>query len=127
MAAPPLAATFAALDAQSLVLVLAASALGAILSRVHHRLVLPTVVVEIVLGILIGPQVLDWAEVDSYIGFLANFGLVFLFFFAGVEVVEKHVPRRTLARGTGGWALSLALGCTSASRCTPVGSTRRAG
>ena len=83
MTAPPLAATFAALDAQSLVLVLAASTLGAILSRVHHRLVLPTVVVEIVLGILIGPQVLDWAQVDSYIGFLANFGLVFLFFFAG--------------------------------------------
>jgi Kef-type K+ transport system membrane component KefB len=110
MAALPLAATTLAVDAQSLVLVLAASALGAILSRVHRRLVLPTVVVEIVLGILIGPEGLGWAEVDAYIGFLANFGLVFLFFFAGVEVVEKHVPPRALARGTGGWAISLAPG-----------------
>ena len=93
-----------------LVLVLAASALGAILSRIHHRLVLPTVVVEIVLGILIGPQGLGWADVDSYINFLANFGLVFLFFFAGLEVVEKHVPRRAVARGTLGWAASLAIG-----------------
>ena len=89
-----LAAAPAPPDVRSLVLVLAASTLGAILSRIHHRVVLPTVVVEIVLGILIGPQVLGWASVDSYIAFLENFGLVFLFFFAGIEVVEKHVPRQ---------------------------------
>src|SRR5580765_3036335 len=105
------AATAPAPDLGSLVLVLAASTLGAILSRIHHRVVLPTVVVEIVLGILIGPQVLGWASVDSYIDFLSNFGLVFLFFFAGLEVVEKHVPRRAVARGTLGWAGSLVVGC----------------
>src|SRR4029078_11341112 len=81
-----------------------------LLSRFHRRIFLPTVVVEIVLGILIGPQVLGLAEVDSYIAFLANFGLVFLFFFAGIEVVEKHVPRAAVARGTAGWAISLAAG-----------------
>lgn len=71
---------------------------------------LPTVVVEIVLGILIGPDVLDWAEVDSYVAFLSNVGLALLFFFAGLEVVEKRVPRRALRRGTFGWTLSLAIG-----------------
>ncbi len=106
----PLAAEATAPDFGSLVLVFAASALGALLSRFHHRLVLPTVVVEIVLGIVIGPQVLDIAEVDQYLKFLANFGLVFLFFFAGLEVVEKHVPRQALKRGTIGWTVSLALG-----------------
>jgi len=99
-------------DLGSLVLVLAASTAGAILSRVHHRVVLPTVVVEIVLGILIGSEVLDIAEPDTYIEFLANIGLVFLFFFAGLEVIEKHVPRRSLVRGTIGWAISLAIGLT---------------
>ena len=99
-------------DVGSLVLVLAASTAGAILSRVHHRLVLPTVVVEIVLGILIGSEVLDIAKPDAYIEFLANIGLVFLFFFAGLEVVEKHVPGRSLVRGTLGWAISLAIGLT---------------
>ena len=44
-----------------------ATTLGAVLSRWHLRLVLPTVVVEIVLGILIGPEVLGLAEVDAYI------------------------------------------------------------
>jgi Kef-type K+ transport system membrane component KefB len=96
-------------DVGSLVLVLGASTLAAILSRVHSRLSLPTVVVEIVLGILIGQQVLAIAKVDPYIEFLANIGLVFLFFFAGLEVVEKRVPRRAVVRGAEGWAISLAI------------------
>ena len=97
-------------DLSSLVLVLAASSLGALLSRLHRRLVLPTVVVEIVLGIVIGPEVLDIAEVDDFIAALANFGLGLLFFFAGLEVVERRVAPTSLARGTVGWALSLAIG-----------------
>ena len=71
---------------------------------------LPTVVLEIVLGIMVGPEVLGWAELDSVTTFLANFGLALLFFFAGLEVVERGVPRRALQRGTLGWALSLAIG-----------------
>jgi Kef-type K+ transport system membrane component KefB len=95
---------------RSIVLVLAASSAAALLSRLHYRLVLPTVVVEIVLGILIGPEGLDIAQVDTYITFLANFGLAFLFFFAGLEVIEKHVPRQAVVRGSAGWAISILLG-----------------
>ena len=99
-------------DLNSLVLIFLAASLGALLSRIHSRIVLPTVVVEIVLGILIGSEVLDIAEVDPYIDLLANFGLAMLFFFAGLEVVEKHVPRQAVARGTAGWALSLTVALT---------------
>ena len=108
----PLAATADELDASSLVLVLAAASGGAILSRLHSRIILPTVVLEILLGILIGPEGLGWAEVDTYVDFLANFGLVFLFFFAGIELVEHRVARRSLVRGTAGWAISIAIGIT---------------
>ena len=106
----PLAQEAGLPDAGSLVLVLAAASAGAILSRLHPRIVLPTVVLEIVLGILIGPEGLDLAEVDSHIDFLADLGLVFLFFFAGLELVEHRVARRSLVRGTIGWAISLAIG-----------------
>ena len=99
-------------EAQSLVFVFLATTLGAVLSRWHLRLVLPTVVVEIVLGILIGPEVLGLAELDPYINFLSDFGLALLFFFAGLEVIEHHVPRTVLRRGTIGWAISLAIGLT---------------
>jgi Kef-type K+ transport system membrane component KefB len=106
----PLAATADELDASSLVLVLAAASAGAILSRLHARIILPTVVLEILLGILIGPEGLGLAEIDTYVDFLANFGLVFLFFFAGLELVEHRVARRSLVRGTAGWAISIAIG-----------------
>lgn len=97
-------------DARSLVLVFLCTTLGAVLSRWHLRLVLPTVVVEIVLGILIGPDVLDIASVNVYISFLSDFGLALLFFFAGLEVIEHRLPTRLLRRGTLGWGLSLAIG-----------------
>ena len=106
---PPLAVATPP-DLRSLALVLTASTLGAVLSRFHHRVVLPSVVVEIVLGILIGQEALGWASVDGYLTFLSNFGLAFLFFFAGLEVVEKRVARRALVLGTAGWGISLALG-----------------
>jgi Kef-type K+ transport system membrane component KefB len=106
----PLAAEAPLPDAGSLVLVLAAASAGAILSRIHPRIILPTVVLEITLGILIGPEGFDLAQVDSHIDFLSNLGLVFLFFFAGLELVEHHVARRSLVHGTTGWAISLALG-----------------
>ena len=81
-------------------LVFLATTLGAVLSRWHIRFVLPTVVVEIVLGILIGPEALGIAHVNVYITFLSQFGLALLFFFAGLEVVEQHVPQQALRRGT---------------------------
>jgi hypothetical protein len=95
-------------EARSLVLVLCAGAAAALLSRIVERVVLPTVVPEILLGIIIGPHVLGWASVGNEITFLANFGLAALFFFAGIEVVERQVPPHSIARGTFGWIISLA-------------------
>jgi Kef-type K+ transport system membrane component KefB len=103
-------ATLASSDNRSLVLVLAASAVAAFLSRIVPGVVLPTVVPEIVLGILIGPEVLNWATAGQYVQFLSNLGLAVLFFFAGLEVVEKRVPKRAIVRGSVGWTLSLVLG-----------------
>jgi Kef-type K+ transport system membrane component KefB len=94
---------------RSVVVVLLASTLAALLARLHGRVVLPTVVVEIVLGILIGPRVLRIANPNAYVEVLADFGLAFLFFIAGVEVVEMRVPRRLLRLGTVGWTISLAI------------------
>jgi Kef-type K+ transport system membrane component KefB len=47
---------------------------------------LPSVVIEIVAGIVIGPAVLKWVEPDLPIQILAVFGLAFLLFLAGLEI-----------------------------------------
>ena len=119
----PLAAEAPLPDAGSLVLVLAAASAGAILSRIHPRIILPTVVLEITLGILIGPEGFDLAQVDSHIDFLSNLGLVFLFFFAGLELVEHHVARRSLVRGTTGWRSHWRWASPSGWACTGPAST----
>jgi Kef-type K+ transport system membrane component KefB len=106
----PVAVTLPSSQTRSIVLVLAASAAAAFLSRMVSHVVLPTVVPEIVLGILIGPEALGWATAGQYVHFLSNLGLAMLFFFAGLEVVERRVPARSIVRGTVGWGLSIALG-----------------
>ncbi|HEX4747793.1 MAG TPA: cation:proton antiporter [Gaiellaceae bacterium] len=120
-ALPPLAAELTRMEARSLVFVFLAALLGAVLSRWHVYLVVPTVVVEILLGIVIGPEVLDVAEVNDYISFLSQFGLALLFFFAGVEVIEHHVPARVLRLGTLGWGISLGLGLVAGALLETVG------
>jgi Kef-type K+ transport system membrane component KefB len=80
-------------------------------SDVTRRWVLiPGVVIEIVLGIVIGPDVLDLATIDSVISAFAEIGLVFLIFLAGYEVDVAKVLGRPLDRALRGWLLSLVLG-----------------
>jgi Kef-type K+ transport system membrane component KefB len=47
---------------------------------------IPAVVLEIVAGIVVGPSVLGWVEVDLPIQILALVGLAFLLFLAGLEI-----------------------------------------
>ena len=96
-------------DLRSLALVLLASGLGALLSRLSRRVVLPTVVCEIVIGILIGPEVFNSAEVDPYLQYLSTLGLGMLFFFAGYEIDFQRIKGRPMELGATGWALSVGL------------------
>ena len=50
------------------------------------RLRMPAVVLEIVLGIAVGPSGLDWVHVDVPVTVLALIGLSFLLFLAGLEL-----------------------------------------
>ena len=123
----PLIAVVPPPDLRSLVFVLAASVGAALLSRFHRHVVLPTVVLEIALGIAIGPEVLGWASADSYLTFLSGLGLAFLFFFAGIEVVEKKVPQRALMRGSAGGASRSGWASRWALPSPPPASTGRGG
>lgn len=59
---------------------------------------LPAVIVEIVLGVLIGPYVLDLVDQPPYIDFLAQTGFLLLIFLGGLEIdVNKIIS--SLPRG----------------------------
>ena len=78
-------------------------------SVLPRRLVPPVVVIELLLGIAIGPEVLGLAETDDFTDFFANLGLGMLFFFAGYEIDFERVRGRPLRLAGLGWLLSLAL------------------
>jgi len=69
----------------------------------------PVVVLELALGIVIGPQILGIAESDEFIEFFATLGLGMLFFFAGYEIDFQRIRGRPLVLGGLGWALSVAI------------------
>src|SRR2546427_8912578 len=60
------------------------------------RLRLPAIVVEILLGIVVGPQVLGWASNDEPVQVLGLVGLAFLLLLAGLEIDFNRLPGRPL-------------------------------
>jgi Kef-type K+ transport system membrane component KefB len=70
---------------------------------------LPSVVLEIVAGIVIGPSVLGWVRVDLPISILSLLGLAFLLFLAGLEVELERLRGRLLIYVGSGFLLSLGL------------------
>jgi Kef-type K+ transport system membrane component KefB len=83
---------------------------------------LPSVVLEIVAGILIGPQVFGIAEVDEPVRILALIGLAFLLFLAGLEINLHQLLRGRALRSTGaGFVLSLAIAFAIASGLAAAG------
>jgi Kef-type K+ transport system membrane component KefB len=73
------------------------------------RLRLPAIVLELVVGIVIGPSGLGWVEVDAAVELMALLGLAFLLFIAGLEVDYERLRGRLLGLTGSAWVLSFAL------------------
>jgi Kef-type K+ transport system membrane component KefB len=98
------------IDATSILVIVAIAALaGVVVLAISPRLAMPVVVVELLLGILIGPEVLDIAKIDSTTEFLGDLGLGMLFFFAGYEIDFARIKGRPMRLGMIGWVVSLVI------------------
>jgi Kef-type K+ transport system membrane component KefB len=93
----------------SLAVILAAAFAAPLVLGMFPRVRLPAVVLEIVLGILIGPSVLGWAEADDVVRVLGIVGLAFLLFLGGLELDLRRLRGPTARRAAAGFALSLGL------------------
>ncbi len=92
------------------VLVVAAIAfLAPLLLGILPRAPLPAVVLELVGGIIVGPSVLGWAEVDSPVRTLSLLGLAFLLLLAGLEIDFDRLRGRLLQVAALGFVLSFAV------------------
>src|SRR5215210_7187784 len=92
------------------VLVVAAVAFAVpLLLGLFPSLRLPSVVVEIVVGIMIGPAVLGLVDVDLPLQVMALLGLAFLLFLAGLEIDLNRLRGARLRSAAAGFVVSLAI------------------
>ncbi len=90
------------------------------------RLRLPSVVVEIVAGIVLGPSVLGLVEIDLPVQVLAVLGLAFLLFLAGLEIDLRRLRGPALRMAGLGYLLTIGLGLGVGAALTALGWTSSA-
>src|SRR5919205_2392882 len=91
------------------VALVAAVALVAPLALALTRFPLPAIVLEILLGIVVGPHVLAWASVDEPVAVLSLIGLAFLLLLAGLEIDFARLRGRLLRVTSLAFVVSFAL------------------
>ncbi|MFF8804985.1 cation:proton antiporter [Streptomyces omiyaensis] len=98
----------------TLVLIMVIAVLAPLLAYwAGRRVPVPLAVFEILLGILVGPDVLGWARSGELIDGLSELGLTMLIFLAGYEIEFGKVRGDTLRRSVWAWLAALALGLTA--------------
>ena len=93
----------------SLLVVLAAAVVAPLLGELTRRIGLSIVVLELALGVAIGPQGLGWAAAEGVVPPIATVGMAFLFFLAGLEVELEAIRGKPLRLALAGWVACLPL------------------
>ena len=103
------------LNNHPLLLVMAIAVAATLLAEIPIGFRLPVGVLEMVLGIVIGPYVLGLAKAEGLLLWMGGrLGLAALFFAAGIELDLERVRGRPIALAVRGWVLSLVLGLSAA-------------
>lgn len=97
------------IDLAALVTITALAAAAPIVADLVPRPTPPLVVVEIFLGIIVGPPLLGLTHVTPLADLLSQFGLAFLFFLAGFELEPERVRGLPARLAVTTWLISLAL------------------
>ena len=96
-------------DVYQLTLVALAAVLAPLLVTTVRRFAIPSVVLEITFGIILGPQVLDLIQPTGLVDGLSTLGLSMLMFLAGYELKLDTIRGRPLTLASVSWGMSVAL------------------
>jgi Kef-type K+ transport system membrane component KefB len=94
----------------NLLVVMIIAVLAPLLIGYAPMLRIPSVVLEIIAGVIVGPSVLGWVQADLPVQILSLIGLAFLLFLAGLEIDLRQLRGRLLRVAVLGYALTLVLG-----------------
>jgi Kef-type K+ transport system membrane component KefB len=102
-----------------LLLILMAAFLAPLVTdRLAAFVAVPSVVLEIVFGIVLGPSLLGLVRETETVAMLADLGLALLMFMAGYEVDFARIRSRPLRRAALAWLCSVALGLGAGWPCS---------
>ncbi len=94
----------------TLVLVALAAVASPLVAETTRRLVvIPEAIIQIALGVVLGPDVLNMVRVDPVVSALSTLGLSYLMFLAGSEIDLRQVHVTSSVRVVIGWLASLAM------------------
>jgi len=93
----------------NLLIVVAVGLLAPLALGFFPRVRLPAIVLEIMLGILVGPSGLGWVKPDAPVTILALVGLAFLLFLSGLEIDVDRLRGRIVKLTALGFAVSFAI------------------
>jgi Kef-type K+ transport system membrane component KefB len=96
-------------DVYQLMLVALAGVLAPLLVGLLRRFAVPSVVLEITFGMLLGPQLLNLVQPTGLVDGLSTLGLSMLMFLAGYELRLDNIRGRPLALAGVSWGMSVAL------------------
>ena len=94
---------------QGLLWVILAATLAPIIADIIPRVRFPVVVLEILLGIALGPYMLARIQHSEGLEIAKEFGIIFLFFLAGFEVDYEGIKGNPLRNALRGWAGSIGI------------------
>ena len=90
--------------------VFVAAVAGPLLGQIPVGFRVPVVVIEVVLGILIGPHVMGLVHYDAFLSTMHTIAMAATLFMAGMELDFSEIKGRPLTLAVGGWGISVALG-----------------
>jgi Kef-type K+ transport system membrane component KefB len=99
---------------EALLWVFALATLAPILADIIPRITVPVVVLELVLGIIAGPHILDLVHGNGGLHLARELGVIFLFFLAGFEVDFEGIKGNPLRNATVAWVTGFALALAAA-------------
>jgi Kef-type K+ transport system membrane component KefB len=94
-------------DHIQLLLILLIGIVAPLIAEMPSGFRLPVVVIEIVLGILIGPHGLGLMEAGGVVELLAQLGLAFLLFLVGLEIDLSRIHGRPLVLAAKAWGVAV--------------------
>jgi Kef-type K+ transport system membrane component KefB len=89
--------------------VLAAAVAAPLLAQLPIGRRVPVVVLEVLLGIVVGPHVLGWIRFDGFVSTMLTIGMAAVLFMAGMEIDFEGIRGRPLSLALRGWIASAAI------------------